>query len=105
MSHLLCKKLNFKKLKCVTLNILKMHVSHLLLFFVALLQIVSPTSVISNIRLKQAASRRHDSPQVLRVRRGAVQDALLPPQPPKLQLQKVDVLHALVVVEVSFAED
>lgn len=60
---------------------------------------------VSNRGLKDAASRRPDSPQVLRVGGGAVQNALLPPQPPELQLQEADVLHALVVVEVSFAED
>lgn len=60
---------------------------------------------VLNRGLKDAASRRPDSPQVLRVGRGAVQDALFPPQPPQLQLQEVYVLHALVVVEVSLAED
>lgn len=74
----------------------KLHFCFLFLFFLL---------NVSNRGLKHAASWHPDSPQVLRVGGGVVQDALLPPKPPELKLQEVNVLHALVVVEVSLAED
>lgn len=44
-------------------------------------------------------------PELLCFGNALVQDALLAPLPPDLELEQPDVLHALAVVEVPFTED